>query len=281
LPVGQVEAAEATLVQAAHALGPRDLRGLGQRLLDTINPDGPEPDEAELQRKRDVSLTPLRDGMVRLAGLLDPVTGAKALAYLHARSKPRPDDATGRDQRSPAQRRHDAFTDLLDLATRAKAHAADGQPAATAHVLIDADKLAARSGMVSTSFGQRLSVAQALELAGQGELAWIVHHSSGGIISYGRCRRLASKAQAQALIARDRGCAMPGCHIPPEWCERHHIIAWIDGGHTDLDNLVLLCKYHHHRLLQQGWRIEVRDGVPWFIPPSHIDRERKPIRNLR
>ena len=56
---------------------------------------------------------------------------------------------------------------------------------------------------------------------------------------------------------------------------------WIDGGQTNLDNLVLLCPYHHARHLQQGWRIQVRQGVPWFIPPPLIDPDQTPLRNLR
>jgi hypothetical protein len=42
-----------------------------------------------------------------------------------------------------------------------------------------------------------------------------------------------------ALIAREGGCSFPGCGHPPQWCDRHHIIDWIDGGPTDLENLKL------------------------------------------
>ena len=100
-------------------------------------------------------------------------------------------------------------------------------------------------------------------------------------MNYGRTKRLATKAQAEALAARDGGCVTPGCAIPPEWCERHHIIEWINGGETDIDNMCLLCKYHHARFVEQGWVIEMRNGVPWFIPPEHIDAQRRPLRNFR
>jgi hypothetical protein len=42
------------------------------------------------------------------------------------------------------------------------------------------------------------------------------------------------------LIARDAGCSFPGCTHPPQWCDRHHILDWILGGPTDLDNMTLL-----------------------------------------
>jgi hypothetical protein len=118
-------------------------------------------------------------------------------------------------------------------------------------------------------------------MANQAALTWLIHNSHGGILNYGRTRRLATAAQTDALITRDRGCAFPSCDQPPEWCQRHHILAWADGGETNLDNLVLLCPYHHARHLHQGWRIEVRHGVPWFIPPPLIDPDQTPLRNLR
>lgn len=63
----------------------------------------------------------------------------------------------------------------------------------------------------------------------------------------------------------------PGCTDPPEWTERHHIVAWRDGGATDIDNLCLLCDFHHDRIDTEGWAVTMRDGVPWFTPPDWID----------
>jgi hypothetical protein len=33
----------------------------------------------------------------------------------------------------------------------------------------------------------------------------------------------------------------------------HHIVPWKAGGSTDLDNLALLCEFHHHRVHRKGW----------------------------
>ena len=281
LPVEQVEAAERVLVDAAHALNPLDLRNVGLRLLDTINPDGQQPSDEHYQRRRDISFREEWDGMIRLSGLLDPATGAKAQAWFAAHSAPRPEDVTGRDDRTPGQRRHDAFAALLDLGGRASEFAtATGSPA-TVLITMTAEQCESRTGHAATSLGQRIRVDDALRLANQSSIAWVVHNSDGGILNYGRTKRLATKAQAEALAARDGGCTTPGCLIPPEWCERHHIIEWINGGETNIENMCLLCPYHHARFLQQGWVIEMRNGVPWFIPPEHIDPDRRPLRNIR
>ncbi|VXC46199.1 DUF222 domain-containing protein [Plantibacter sp. T3] len=37
----------------------------------------------------------------------------------------------------------------------------------------------------------------------------------------------------------------------------------------------------HHRIHDDHWTITIQNGVPWFIPPSHIDRHQTPIRGGR
>ena len=69
------------------------------------------------------------------------------------------------------------------------------------------------------------------------------------------------------------------CDRPPAWSEVHHM-NWCDqdGGLTDLANAILLCSSHHHAVCDNGWEVVVKDGVPWFIPPSSLDLHRKPMR---
>jgi hypothetical protein len=281
MPVAEVDSAERVLVQAAHALHANDLANVARQLIDTINPDGTAPSEAEQQHRRHLSLRRDRDGMVRIGGVLDPVTGAKAQAWFGSMAKPRPDDETGRDERTPGQRGHDAFGELLGLALRADDYAASCGSPVTLHLTMTAEQFESGTGHAVTSFGQRVHVPSALRLVDQACVAWAVHNGRGGILNSGRTRRLAGREQVEALIVRDGGCAFPGCDHPPEWCERHHVKEWRSGGCTDIDNLVLLCSYHHARFEQQGWRICMRDGVPWFIPPLHIDPGRTAIRNCR
>ncbi|MCP4301878.1 MAG: HNH endonuclease [Gammaproteobacteria bacterium] len=40
----------------------------------------------------------------------------------------------------------------------------------------------------------------------------------------------------------------------------HHIKHWSDGGETSLDNLVLLCRHHHH-LWYAGDRMDWQTAV--------------------
>ena len=85
-----------------------------------------------------------------------------------------------------------------------------------------------------------------------------------------RHERLATGAVRMALIARDRGCAFPGCGRPAGQTEAHHIVEWAHGGQTVVENLVLLCPRHHHGAIHaQGWKVRIGyDHHPWFQPPD-------------
>lgn len=57
----------------------------------------------------------------------------------------------------------------------------------------------------------------------------------------------------------------PGCDRPASYCEAHHIDEWNrDGGRTDIDRGILICRFHHMNLHQHGWRI-TRKGKDDFV----------------
>jgi hypothetical protein len=69
----------------------------------------------------------------------------------------------------------------------------------------------------------------------------------------GREERRPNRAQRRALAVRDGGCVFPGCDMPVGWCDAHHVIAWQHDGLTDMNNLALLCRYHHGVTHRHGW----------------------------
>ncbi len=56
------------------------------------------------------------------------------------------------------------------------------------------------------------------------------------------------------LRRRDRGCRFPGCGRD-RWLHAHHLCHWADGGPTDADNVVLLCRSHHRSVHEGHWVI--------------------------
>lgn len=98
----------------------------------------------------------------------------------------------------------------------------------------------------------------------------------GTILDYGRQTRTVSDAQFEVLTIRDHGCRISGCPIPPGACDAHHSIHWADLGNTDLDDLILLCWYHHHHLHEQHWSLEPLGAGHFVLRDS--DGDVRPLR---
>jgi Domain of unknown function (DUF222)/HNH endonuclease len=91
-------------------------------------------------------------------------------------------------------------------------------------------------------------------------------------LDVGRTTRVVQPAQRTALAVRDGGCVFPACDRPLAWCEAHHLVHWLDGGPTDLDNLVLVCRAHHRAVHEGGWQLQRQpDGRLTATPPHPID----------
>jgi hypothetical protein len=83
----------------------------------------------------------------------------------------------------------------------------------------------------------------------------------GEALNIGRRARSIPPAIRRALMLRDRGCAFPGC-THTAFLHGHHVEHWLHGGETSLDNLVMLCTFHHHLVHEGGWTVTASaDGV--------------------
>jgi hypothetical protein len=116
-------------------------------------------------------------------------------------------------------------------------------------------------------------------LACNAQIRRVVLDDHGAVLHLGRAHRLATPAQKAALFARDVGCVMPGCTIPGDLCEIHHVTPWSDDGRTDIDNLVLVCPRHHVEVTDGTWDLVMINGVPWARPPAWAHPTRPLLRN--
>ena len=126
-----------------------------------------------------------------------------------------------------------------------------------------------------------------------GRIRTVVYDADHHPLDVGRSRRLVTTGQLTALLLRDGGCRHPGCSHRGQ-LEAHHVRSWLFGGRTALDNLVLLCRAHHHALHdgelrivalgKQRFRFELPDGTellqrtelnasPDAIEDEHLDVE--------
>ena len=99
-----------------------------------------------------------------------------------------------------------------------------------------------------------VTAASAARLACGGELIGALIDASGDVLALGRSRRLASHRQRIALSARDLHCQFPDC-TRRHGLEAHHIRMWSEGGPTDMENMLLLCRSHHIAVHENRLRI--------------------------
>jgi HNH endonuclease len=106
----------------------------------------------------------------------------------------------------------------------------------------------------------RCSVRQALGSAETSERlscdasrTWIRHDEEGVPVEVGRKTRTIPPALRRALLHRDQVCRFPGCER--RFVQAHHIRHWAHGGPTVLSNLMLLCRYHHRAVHEEGYQV--------------------------
>jgi hypothetical protein len=147
-------------------------------------------------------------------------------------------------------------------------------------VSIDHQALVSGLGEGLLEGGGSLSAAAVRRLACDAEVLPFVLGSRSQVLDVGRASRLVTTAIWLALVLRDRHCAFPGCTRPPIACDAHHILHWVDGGPTSLDNLVLLCRTHHTMIHVTPWevRLDQTDRRPEFLPPARLDPAQRPRR---
>ena len=129
-------------------------------------------------------------------------------------------------------------------------------------VRIDLDDLASSEGAGGMGFGATISAVRARWLACDGRISRVVFGPDGVPLDVGREARLVSGALRRAVELRDGGCVFTGCDAPTHWSDVHHLVHWIDGGDTSLDNSALLCERHHTKV-HHGFRVERQPDGRW------------------
>ncbi len=283
---------EEFLVQEALAESVAGLRQACRALLVHADPGGVEPREQELRAKAETRVIKRRDGMTAILTEADPESAGWILTALDARTAPRREvrfddgddvDSAVQDTRTAGQKRLDA---LVSMARDSLKHDAGDMSGTAVTLLVTVNHDALVSGVGSamiSGIDEPISAVTARRLACEARILPVVLGGASQPLDLGEGRRLFSEAQRYAMAVRDGGCIWPGCGEPPGRCEAAHLKAWHQGagdsrGPTNLDNGVLLCRFHHRRLDNDGWAVEVRGGTPYLIPPPWIDPTRTPRR---
>ena len=243
---------------------------------------------AEDTTRNHLELSQTRSGRTRLVGDLDALTGEKLRTALSPLAKPAPAADGTPDERTPAHRNADALATMLDLFLGSGTGPTEG--GVKPHLVLttklrDLTTPKAESpdparfcepAPFRLEWGGGISQELALMLACDCTITAIVLDDHEVPLKLGRTQRLVPPSLRRALIVRDQGCVR--CGAPAAWTHAHHIRAWSEGGATDLDNTALLCGRCHRELHRGYWDLVMGpDGHPWIVPPTRIDKHRKPV----
>ncbi|MER6987984.1 DUF222 domain-containing protein [Saccharopolyspora hirsuta] len=275
--------AEAMLAGYARECSPHELGKLAERIRYYFDQDGAYRAEETQHALRELHYGTAADGMTVINARLDRETGAKFRAALQPLAAPRPADNGEPDPRTPGQRNADALDTLLDIALGSDRLPRSGGLRPHITVTIDFDDLtqalrSEQNGLPGTltATGQPITAENVRRLACDAEILPVVLGSDNLPLNIGRAERTAPPHLRAALLLRDGTCAFPACDRPPGTPDAHHIQSWIDGGPTDLSNLVMLCGHHHRAIHQRHWRITIENGRPIFTPPTTVDPLQRP-----
>ena len=203
--------------------------------------------------------------MLRIKGQLPAAEGAVVEKAIDRATK---QIAAERDERIMRleQLRADALARVCSAAVASDPDA----DRATIGVHVDARVLAGEPGMAELDCGQSIAMETAKRLACDSRWYIVVDGPDGLPIGIGRTSRQIPAWLAREIRHRDGGCRWFGCGRRG-WTSIHHLVEWIAGGPTDMDNLVLLCTVHHRMVHEGGWKI-VGDpnGELAFVSPDGL-----------
>ena len=220
-----------------------------------VNSEQYAREQEELFEGRALRLSTAEDGCLLISGVLDPVGGAAVRTALEPLASP----SGAHDDRTLEQRFADALVERCS-----------GEEKVSMQVTASLETLLALAGApgAENEFTLPISSKSAQRWACDCGLTRVLLQDSV-VIDVGRSKRTIKGPRRRALIARDRHCQWPGCDRPAARCDVHHVVHWLFGGGSELENQVLLCHRHHRLVHEGGWQmVKAEDGRLMPIAPT-------------
>ena len=250
--IGQFTAA---VRRAVLALDPRDQQ---QKVEDAV-------------AERRVCFTPQDDGTTELWASL-PAAGAAALQARLRRAAQKAKQL--RDGRTADQRQADALIDLALGDPCEPASTSGQQLKPRINVIVALSTLLGLDNQPGELDGHGpipAAIARALAFDPTGTWRRLLTDQTGQVVDAGRTVYKPPAPLERLIQTRDVTCRFPTCRRAAVRSEIDHIIAWLDNGPTDRENLHALCPRHHHLKHESGWTVQrLPDGTTrWRSPTGH------------
>jgi hypothetical protein len=269
--------AEQVMLEQASDDDPRALARFGARVRDIVDPDGPPPpDDDPARPERELRRHIRRDGTMDFKGHLDAETAQLFEALLKPFDKSDPGVA---EHRGYAERAGDAFAEVLKLAANCPDLPTHNGLRTEVAFTVSLDTLRNALDDVILPGESYLAARDARRLACDAHILPAVMDGPSKPLDIAAPTYVVPAHIRRALVLRDQGCTFPSCDRPASVCDAHHIVEWLRGGPTQIDNLVLLCSHHHRLIHRSGWTVALLNDRAMFTPPPYVDAERKPRYN--
>ncbi|WP_432641403.1 DUF222 domain-containing protein [Arthrobacter polaris] len=177
-------------------------------------------------------------------------------------------DPVVKDTRTYAQKLLDGLLDCVKLAARTNKLPLNGGLKTQLIITTTQGDLDRRdgTGTAFTTYTGPVPLALFEQSLCDPEITYLGLGEGQEILTVGRAQRLFTPAQRKILFARDLGCSFPHCTAPAPWTEAHHVIAWQNGGETNINNGALLCSRHHSMIHHSDWTLKLSNGTPSTQP---------------
>src|ERR1700730_17030505 len=238
------------------------------RLRHALDPEGVAREQRIAVEERRLQFSVWEDGSVIISGQLDPLGGAARRRAIEPLAQPMGEG----DDRCLERRQGDAIVELslhsLD-AGLVPQHASQ-RPHLQVTTTLETLKGLPESPAADMQFSTPIASVDGQRLACDASIARVVFGPDSVVVDVGRAARVVSGATRRALNARDQHCQWPGCERTASRSAAHHLVHWVQGGATDLSNLILLCHRHHWMAHEGGWKLaRADDGRLLAIPPVY------------
>ncbi len=249
------------LVAKAERHPPRQFAKVLRALIDTLCSVAADELAGAQRAASELLFWRSADGMGHFRGTLDPerfnllVNEVEAKASAMVR-------AAERDGLTLPRSANLNATALIALVTRPDSGGgSDRRP--LIHLLVDAKTVTDgphEETVCETVDGDPVPLTLLGQYAYRAVIQAVVLGDDGLPLHVGRQYRSATSAQWAALTSLYCHCGWPGCDQPISRCQAHHLRFWEDGGPTDFDNLVPLCRHHHAMVHHGGWQLRLGAG---------------------
>lgn len=234
-------------------------------------PPNDEASDAAQWTRRGVQVRQHDNRTITLTVTLPAATAMEVLAAIdHFTARPglQPDG----ERPSLAARRADALVAVAGAALAATDdQLATGRHRYLVHLHTGHDRQEAHPDGTDEEMAVGVSGATAERLCCDADEETVVHSQEDGAALGVSKRSSTVRGRLRRLVQlRDRTCRVPGCGLRARK-EIHHLHHRGHGGTNELDNLLLVCGYHHHRLHEGGWQAErLDDGTIKFTLPNGV-----------